>query len=119
MRAGQRSNDATAIFHNPAGIAFLKGKQLYVGGNLVHPDSKFTGAAPYPGPGVAEQDLFDGDYFIQRIEWKNLHAKNPLENKSMVGNYSPEAVALFEKEGPKYQYGSGCLADGVLALVKK
>src|SRR5215469_852824 len=62
----------------------------------------------------AETDLFNGEYFYQRVEWKNLRAKNPLENKSMVGNYSPEAVALFEKEGPKYQYGTGCLADGVL-----
>jgi uncharacterized protein (DUF608 family) len=61
-----------------------------------------------------EKDLWNGQYFIQKIEWKNLHAKNPLENKSMVGSYSPEAVALFEKEGPKYQYGNGCLSDGVL-----
>jgi uncharacterized protein (DUF608 family) len=61
-----------------------------------------------------EQELFDGEYFIQKIEWKNLRAKNPLEVKSMVGQYSPEAVAILEKEGPKYQYGRGCLADGVL-----
>jgi hypothetical protein len=32
----------------------------------------------------------------------------------MVGEYSAEARALLEKEGPKYQYGDGCLADGVL-----
>lgn len=62
----------------------------------------------------AETGLFDGEYFIQKIEWKNLRAKNPLEVKSMVGAYSPEARALLEKEGPKYQYGTGCLADGVL-----
>jgi len=66
------------------------------------------------GKKVAESELFNGEYFIQRIEWKNLRAKNPLETKSMVGTYSPEAVALFEKEGPKYQYGNGCLSDGVL-----
>jgi uncharacterized protein (DUF608 family) len=66
------------------------------------------------GSRVANSDLFDGEYFIQRIEWKNLRAGNPIENKSMVGNYSPEAVALLEKEGPKYQYGTGCLSDGVL-----
>ena len=66
------------------------------------------------GRKLAETELFNGEYFIQRIEWKNLRAQNPLENKSMVGSYSPEAVALFEKEGPKYQYGDGCLADGVL-----
>jgi len=61
-----------------------------------------------------EQELFDGEYFIQKVEWKNLRAKSPIEMKSMVGNYSPEAIALMEKEGPKYQYGAGCLSDGVL-----
>ena len=61
-----------------------------------------------------EAELFDGEYFVQRIEWKNLRAKNPLEVKSYGGGYSPEALALMEKEGPKYQYGTGCLADGVL-----
>jgi uncharacterized protein (DUF608 family) len=66
------------------------------------------------GTGRMEQELFDGEYFIQKIEWKNLRAKNPLEVKSMVGAYSPEARALLESEGPKYQYGKGCLSDGVL-----
>jgi len=61
-----------------------------------------------------EEEMFDGEYFIQKIEWKGLRAANPLEVKSMVGAYSPEARALLEKEGPKYQYGTGCLADGVL-----
>jgi len=61
-----------------------------------------------------EQELFNGEYFIQKIEWKNLRAKNPVEVKSLVGTYSPEAIALMEKEGPKYQYGTGCLSDGVL-----
>jgi uncharacterized protein (DUF608 family) len=61
-----------------------------------------------------ETDLFDGEYFIQKVEWKNLRAQNPLEVKSMVGDYSPEARRLLEAEGPKYQYGRGCLSDGVL-----
>jgi len=61
-----------------------------------------------------ETELFDGEYFFQKVEWKNLRAKNPLEVKSMVGEYSPEARLLLEQEGPKYQYGAGCLADGVL-----
>ncbi len=66
--------------------------------------------------GVArmQTELFDGEYFIQKIEWKNLQAADPTNLKSMVGNYSPEARALLEKEGPKYQYGTGCLSDGVL-----
>ncbi|MBE3132042.1 MAG: hypothetical protein IMZ55_01095 [Acidobacteria bacterium] len=66
------------------------------------------------GSRAMEGELYNGEYFIQRIQWKNLRAKSPLEIKSMVGNYSPEAQALMEKEGPKYQYGNGCLSDGVL-----
>ncbi len=60
------------------------------------------------GTARAESELFDGDYFIQRIEWKNLRTK------ANQNGQPPEAVALWEKEGPKYQYGNGCLADGVL-----
>jgi hypothetical protein len=56
----------------------------------------------------AEAELFNGEYFFQCIEWKNLRAQRN------TGGYAPEALALFEKEGPKYQYGNGCLADGVL-----
>jgi len=66
------------------------------------------------GTARAETDLFDGEYFIQKIEWKNLRAKNPVEVQSFGGAYSPEALALMSKEGPKYQYGTGCLSDGVL-----
>jgi uncharacterized protein (DUF608 family) len=62
----------------------------------------------------ADAELFDGEYFIQKIEWKNLKAGNPTTVLGMASNYSPEALALLEKEGPKYQYGTGCLSDGVL-----
>lgn len=66
------------------------------------------------GTQKTESELFDGEYFIQKIDWKNLRAKNPVEVRSFGGSYSPEALALMEKEGPKYQYGTGCLSDGVL-----
>jgi len=65
-----------------------------------------------------ESELFNGDYFIQRIQWEGLQAPDPIEaarGKWNV-NYSPEALEILEKEGPKYQYGSGCLSDGVLGL---
>jgi uncharacterized protein (DUF608 family) len=62
-----------------------------------------------------ESSLYDGDYFIQKIQTDGLSA-DPIEaaKKSMVGNYSAEAEALLRTEGPKYQYGTGCLSDGVL-----
>jgi long-chain fatty acid transport protein len=48
------ANDPSAIFHNPGGIAFLKGKHLYLGGTLALPSYDFTGADPYPGAGLLE-----------------------------------------------------------------
>ena len=83
-------------------------------GKALADDVPLYGELAAKGAAKAETELFNGEYFFQQIEWKNLRAQNPIENKSMVGSYSPEAVAIFEKEGPKYQYGKGCLADGVL-----
>jgi uncharacterized protein (DUF608 family) len=63
-----------------------------------------------------DTDLFNGEYFFQKVEWHSLTAPSPLEVKAAVGagTYSPEARVLLEKEGPKYQYGTGCLSDGIL-----
>ena len=41
-------------------------------------------------------------------------ARRPDGCQSFHTQYSPEATALLEREGPKYQYGHGCLSDGVL-----
>lgn len=68
------------------------------------------------GKKYVEEELFNGEYFIQKIKVDGLQAANPIEASaiSMGGHYSDEARTLLEKEGPKYQYGSGCLSDGVL-----
>ena len=61
-----------------------------------------------------ETELFDGEYFIQKIRWEDLRAAIPTTTQACNCNYSPEAKALLQQEGPKYQYGIGCLSDGVL-----
>lgn len=63
-----------------------------------------------------EEELFNGEYFEQKIVWEGLQAKSPLETEALCGGkiYSPEAEKLMRQEGPKYQYGKGCLSDGVL-----
>ena len=66
------------------------------------------------GKQYIETKLFNGEYFIQDIEFKGLNAPNPAIAKSFGGDYSPEAIGLLQKEGPKYQYGIGCLSDGIL-----
>jgi uncharacterized protein (DUF608 family) len=63
---------------------------------------------------IMENELYDGEYFIQNIQFKGLNAKDPTTEKSFGGEYSEEAKELLQKEGPKYQYGKGCLSDGVL-----
>ncbi len=68
------------------------------------------------GKQYLETELYNGEYFIQHIQYKGLNAPDPVEasKKSFGGDYSDEAVALLQKEGPKYQYGTGCLSDGIL-----
>jgi uncharacterized protein (DUF608 family) len=77
--------------------------------------------APYAslveaGTRRAEAELFNGEYFHQQVEFSTLRASRAEDRNNLLGlnTYSPEARALLEKEGPKYQYGSGCLSDGVL-----
>jgi uncharacterized protein (DUF608 family) len=71
------------------------------------------------GKATMENSLWDGEYFIQKIQWEGLNAPNPIEAARKYGSspevyYSPETAELLLKEGPKYQYGTGCLSDGVL-----
>lgn len=68
------------------------------------------------GRKLMESELYNGEYFFQKIQVTGLNAPDPVQasERSMGGEYSEEARALLIKEGPKYQYGTGCLSDGVL-----
>ena len=70
------------------------------------------------GKNTMETDLFNGEYFIQQVKWEGLNASSPVElgQNSIGTTYSPEALEILKKEGPKYQYGNGCLSDGVLGF---
>jgi len=66
------------------------------------------------GKAYMESHLYNGEFFIQQIKVEGLNAPDPAKAKSFGGEYSAEAIELLKKEGPKYQYGKGCLSDGVL-----
>ncbi len=69
------------------------------------------------GQKYVNNKLFDGEYFYQKIQWKGLRAKDPAQVQALPhhrNKYWPEAFELLKKEGPRYQYGIGCLSDGVL-----
>lgn len=63
-----------------------------------------------------ETELFNGEYFIQKVVWEGLDSPDPVQASlgSWSSDYSEEARLLLQKEGPKYQYGTGCLSDGIL-----
>jgi hypothetical protein len=63
---------------------------------------------------------YNGEYYLQRVQWKNLKAGSALIKK-LAGSghhhdlgYTPEATKILRREGPKYQYGTGCISDGVM-----
>jgi uncharacterized protein (DUF608 family) len=58
------------------------------------------------------EQLFNGDYFFQKTEWRNLRVAYPREDDDSPS--FPEFLELAERVGPPYQYGQGCLSDGVL-----
>jgi len=60
------------------------------------------------GKAYCETELYNGEYFIQKVQWKGLREKLSTDGELA------SAKALLEEEGPKYQYGTGCLSDGVL-----
>lgn len=66
------------------------------------------------GRDYLENELFNGQYFGQKIVWEGLRTPSPTSDEQMWNvEYSPEALELLKKEGPKYQYGDGCLSDGI------
>lgn len=60
------------------------------------------------GRAYVENRLFNGEYFYQETEWENLEAKLDTAGENH------HCRELIIKEGPKYQFGTGCISDGVL-----
>jgi uncharacterized protein (DUF608 family) len=83
-------------------------------GHALHDDVTHYAELLKKGVARVETELFNGEYFFQRVQWHDLLAHFPDDSKGFVQNYTPEALALANQEGPRYQYGDGCLSDGVL-----
>jgi uncharacterized protein (DUF608 family) len=68
------------------------------------------------GKKYMEDELFDGEYFIQKIKWTGLNAPDPVKAQSNNTRFSAEVLDIMKKEGPGNQYGTGCLSDGILGM---
>jgi uncharacterized protein (DUF608 family) len=63
-----------------------------------------------------EKELFNGEYFIQIVEKEGLDSNFPPLNPDEQSEAYREVARQVNEQGPKYQYGTVCLSDGVLGL---
>ena len=61
-----------------------------------------------------EEKLFNGEYFQQKVQYQGLRDTSFATMVAQVDEHSSEMQRLLKREGPKYQYGNGCLSDGVI-----
>ncbi len=68
------------------------------------------------GKKFLESELYNGEYFYQKVQTEGLNAKfNPLDVSANGPGYN-NVIEALNTEGPKYQYGTGCLSDGALGF---
>lgn len=77
-------------------------------------DVAFYGNLAKTSAAFMDQHLFNGDYYQQKVEFRDLRDQSFARLIADVNEHSSEMQQLLKREGPKYQYGSGCLSDGVI-----
>jgi uncharacterized protein (DUF608 family) len=63
---------------------------------------------------LMQEQLFNGEYFEQKVQYEGLRDTSFAKTISEVDERSDEMMQLLKREGPKFQYGKGCLSDGVI-----
>jgi uncharacterized protein (DUF608 family) len=66
------------------------------------------------GAAYLDTELFNGEYYEQKVTYEGLQDTSFAELVAQVNEDSGEVEKLLSSEGPKYQYGSGCISDGVI-----
>jgi uncharacterized protein (DUF608 family) len=77
-------------------------------------DAEFYGDLAHKSAAYMDEHLFNGEYYEQKVQYEGLRNKTFAETVSHVDEKSSEMQQLLQREGPKYQYGSGCLSDSVI-----
>lgn len=65
------------------------------------------------GAAYLDEQLFNGEYFYQQVMLNGLRASPGEVFLNALREANPEEYQLLTTEGPKYQYGTGCMSDGV------
>jgi uncharacterized protein (DUF608 family) len=66
------------------------------------------------GSAYMDEHLWNGEYYQQQVQYEGLRDRSFAESVAHVDSHSSEMQQLLKREGPKYQYGSGCLSDAVI-----
>ncbi len=63
-----------------------------------------------------EKEMYNGEYFRQIFQWDKINAEpNELPVLAEInGIVSEDTHEMVKNYGPKYQYGEGCLSDGII-----
>jgi hypothetical protein len=77
-------------------------------------DAKFYGELAEKAARLMDEQLFNGEYYQQKVQYQGLRDRSFADSIANVDEKSSELQQLLKREGPKYQYGGGCLSDGVI-----
>ncbi|MBI5484367.1 MAG: outer membrane protein transport protein [Deltaproteobacteria bacterium] len=96
-----QADDPSALFHNPAGIAFLKGTQVSLGSTTIYvPPTEFSGTTPLsgnaPGPGLGSASVYEKskrDIFIA----PSLYATHTFEKLPLSIGLAVNAIYPLAK----------------------
>jgi hypothetical protein len=77
-------------------------------------DAKLYDDLAKAAAGYMDEHLFNGEYYQQHVQYEGLRDTSFAQSVAHVDENSSEMQRLLKREGPKYQYGSGCLSDGVI-----
>jgi uncharacterized protein (DUF608 family) len=77
-------------------------------------DAPFYEDLAQNGAEYIDTHLFNGEFYEQKVTTENLLDTSFQALIAGVTEDSPFEGRLLKIEGPKYQYGSGCISDGVM-----
>lgn len=78
------------------------------------PDAAFYAELAEKCARLMDDQLFNGEYYQQKVEYEGLRDTSFAKSVANVDSTSSELQQLLKREGPRYQYGGGCLSDGVI-----
>ena len=77
-------------------------------------DAKFYDELAHRCARFMDEHLFNGEYYHQRVQYQGLRNTSFADLVAKVDEHCSEMEQLLKREGPKYQYGTGCISDGVI-----